>query len=88
MYFEWDAKKSATNETKHGASFLFACDLWKDRVVTFPSNRKGERRKLSIGRIMGEYWTVIWEDRGEVRRIISARRATPSERSLYDSNNK
>ena len=86
MHFEWDSEKSAANEEKHGADFWFACELWNDRVVTFPSRRNGESRKLSIGRIAGEYWTVIWEDRNETRRIISARRATPKERSLYDRN--
>ena len=62
----------------------FGTDLWSDEVVTLSSPRKGEKRKLSIGRISGEYWTVVWEPRGSARRLISVRLSTAKERSYYD----
>lgn len=84
MRYEWDASKSEANEEKHGVPLSFAAQLWEGRVVTLPSPRKGEARKLSIGRISGEYWSVVWEPRGDARRLISARLSTPRERSVYD----
>ena len=87
MEFDWDEAKSEINEAKHGVPLSFVCEMWNDRVVTFSSPRNGEDRKLSIGRIGGEYWAVVWQPRGGVRRLISARLATPRERSEYDRNN-
>lgn len=87
MDYEWDWRKSRDNETKHGVSFMYAIDIWLNWVLTMPSRRKGENRKLSIGVIAGEYWTVIGESKGESRRIISARRSTIKEMARYDRNN-
>lgn len=88
MEFEWDDTKNEINEAKHGVPLSFAREIWEGRVVTFSSPRKGEDRKLSIGRISGEYWTVVWQPRGEARRLISARLSTPKERSEYDRNDR
>ena len=88
MHFEWDEKKNASNEEKHGVPLSFGCALWDSRVVTFSSRRKGEARKLSIGRIGGEYWSAIWEPREDAVRLISVRLATPKERSCYDRNDR
>lgn len=86
MRYDWDDAKSSLNEKNHGVPLEFAVALWEHRVVTLPSRRKGEKRMLSIGRIAGEYWTVVWVRRGDARRLISARRSTVRERSLYDRN--
>lgn len=86
MRFEWDENKSEANEINHGVPLEFGCALWDSRVVTLRSNRKGEQRKISFGMIGGECWAVVWEDKGDVRRLISARLATKKERSFYDKN--
>lgn len=88
MRFDWDESKSEANREKHGVDFAFVVSLWDSPVLTSVSNRKGERRRLSIGRIGGEYWTVIWEPRDGATRIISARLSTPKERSCYDRNHR
>ena len=87
MDYAWDWRKSRDNETKHGVSFMYVIDIWLNWALTMPSRRKGENRKLSIGVIAGEYWTVIGESKGESRRIISARRSTIKEMARYDRNN-
>lgn len=84
MYFEWDDNKNEINELKHGVPLSFGCELWNGRVFSLKANRNKEKRLLSIGRIGGEYWSVIWEDKGEVRRLISVRPSSVKERSLYD----
>lgn len=89
MRFEWDNKKSEENEKNHGVPLSFGCQLWESRVVTFKANRNGERRRFSTGMIGGECWVVIWEDKGEARRLISVRLATTKkERSTYDRHNR
>ena len=40
----------------------------------------GEPRMKAVGEIEGELYTVIFVDRGDVRRIISARPASRRER--------
>ena len=86
MRFEWDDRKSELNEEKHGVPLDFGCDIWHSRVVTLRSNKRGEKRKISFGMIGGECWAVVWEDKGDTRRLISVRLATRRERSFYDSN--
>ena len=88
MRFDWDEAKSELNEAKHGVPLEFGCEIWDGRVVTLLSRRNGEMRKLSIGRVRGEYWSVVWEDRGETRRLISVRLSTAKERSCYDRNDR
>ena len=87
MRFVYDADKSEANERKHGIDFETVQELWWGPVVTAPSPRKGEMRYISIGRIAGEYWSVIHAQHGELLRIISARRATKEERSRFDKGN-
>lgn len=48
-------EKSRDNEAKHGVSFMYVIDIWLNWVLTMPSRRKGENRKLSIEVIAGEY---------------------------------
>jgi uncharacterized DUF497 family protein len=88
MEFEWDPAKDAANQTKHGISFVAATAIFADPAhleedVTRPEF--GEVRKKAIGQLTSG-WTVavIYTDRGDRRRIISARRARTNERQRYD----
>ena len=82
--FEYDPAKSEANLEKHGIDFKDVQELWDNYVVTFPVRSKGEARYMALGRMFGEYWTVIVTPREDAIRIISARRSTPEERSMYD----
>ena len=84
MQFEYDSHKSSINLNKHGIDFEDIQELWFEDMLTFDVCCKGERRVLGIGRINGEYWTVVFIQKDDTVRIISARRSTKQERSNYD----
>jgi uncharacterized DUF497 family protein len=44
----------------------------------------GEARRKIIGAVRGLLITVVYTTRGDLRRIISARRVRPDERGKYD----
>ena len=84
MRFEWDDAKADQNERKHGIAFEEAAEILCGDYVAFRARVHGENRTKAIGRSAGEYIAVIYTERGDGIRIISARHATQSERSSYD----
>ncbi|MDJ0691214.1 MAG: BrnT family toxin [Xenococcaceae cyanobacterium MO_188.B32] len=86
MQFEWDESKNAANLKKHGISFEEAKLIFDNVVFTSIDDRFDyeEIREISIGAIESlVVVTVVHTDRGEVTRIISARKATKKERKKY-----
>jgi len=84
MHFEWNDKKSRTNETKHGISFDAARNLWNDKNrVEIHTSYPLENRGIVIGKIEKRLWTAIFTQRGEAIRLISVRRARKKEAKLY-----
>ena len=82
--FEFDAEKSAANLAKHGIDFETAQALWQDLNRTeIDVVRNDELRTLATGLIDGQLWTVVYTLRGEIVRIISARRAWDKEIRRY-----
>jgi len=86
--FEWDARKAAANFTKHAISFEDAATVFLDPLATTfpdPDHSKNERREITIGYTMkGHLVFVSHCERRKRMRIISARRATRSEREQYE----
>lgn len=85
MEFEWDPAKAASNLAKHGVDFSAATKVFDDpnmrlRADPYP---RGEMRFQAIGHVNGLVLFVSYTMRGEVRRIISARRANRRERQSY-----
>jgi hypothetical protein len=84
MDFEWDEAKRLANLEKHGVDFLRAQMLFDGRpVITAQSPRETETRHATTGEIESRFYTVIWTWRGEVVRIISARRARHEEEQRH-----
>lgn len=86
MEFEWDPEKNVANLTKHGISFVRASQVFDDPghvVLDSTKSGNGEQRFKAIGQLGEKLFTVIFTDRGEFRRIISARRARTNERREY-----
>jgi uncharacterized protein len=89
VQFEWDNKKNIKNKRKHGISFELASLIFHDScLISMPDHRHNEERWQSIGQIDGVIIYVahtIGEDENaeEIIRIISARKATPSEERRY-----
>jgi uncharacterized protein len=91
MQFTWDVRKNRSNLAKHNVSFEIASRVFEvpralsvlDRTV------EGEDRWQTIG-LVGEVLILLvahtWHevDGEETIHIISARKATPRERSVYE----
>lgn len=91
MRFEWDEKKNLLNYTKHKVSFEIAIEVFSDPFcLTIPDRIvQGEERFWTIGRLENLVVLVVVhlvrdQEGTEVIRIISARKATPRERRLYE----
>ena len=85
MDFEFDPDKSLNNKLKHGIDFIEAQDLWEVRAVVVRSDRGDEVRYARIAmHRAGELWTAIYTHRGTKIRIISVRKASRSDRELYE----
>jgi uncharacterized DUF497 family protein len=84
--FEWDPEKNASNQQKHGLSFEEAASIFGGPVLTVPDESVGEIRDKSFGLLGGLVVVcVVHTDRNGKIRIISARKATSSERKYFDA---
>jgi len=88
MRFEWDPEKARRNLKKHGVAFDEAVTAFYDPLsATFddPDHSNEEQRYISIGfSSQGRLLVVGHTERGEIVRIISARRATAHERKKHE----
>ncbi|MFZ0846649.1 MAG: BrnT family toxin [Pseudolabrys sp.] len=84
--FEWDDNKRRSNVAKHGIDFSDAAEVFADsKQYTFRStSRSGEQRYVSVGVARGRLIAVVFTQRGDKVRIISARAARKIERAQYD----
>jgi len=91
--YEWDKRKSQTNLVKHKVSFEEGETIFDDPLlVTYPDELHSEKedRLVSIG--LSKYkhlLLVVHVEKSETTdfiliRIISCRKATSSERRLYE----
>jgi len=89
MRFEWDESKNAANIAKHGINFNDVPDIFRHPMLALRDDRAdyGEERWIGIGWIKLLIGVVVYtERRGEVIRIISARKANKKEAKYYDAN--
>jgi uncharacterized protein len=84
--FEWDENKATVNLQKHGVTFEEAAEAFFDPFYqTGDATVDHELREFIIGYTFAQrLLLVIFTDRSEKTRIISARPATRSERKLYE----
>ena len=87
--FEWDPEKNRQNLAKHGISFEEASTIFEGPVLSLEDEGAyGEVRERSYGLLRGVVVVcVIHTLRGERTRIISARKATKAERTLFNAHN-
>jgi uncharacterized protein len=87
--FEWDPRKSRANKAKHGVSFEEARTAFLDehaRVIPDPQHSDEEDRFVLLGLSVQLRVLVVchcYREADQVIRIISARRADPTERRQY-----
>ena len=86
MKFEWDEEKNTTNKKKHNISFETASHVFDDpnyiEMYDFEHSLPEEDRYIAIGKV-GEVLFVVFTERKQAIRLISARLATDTERRLY-----
>ena len=86
--FEWDENKDKKNIEKHGIAFADAQNVFNDkfRKVSYDDKHSlTEHRWKVIGHV-GKILVVHITRRDKIIRIISARKATKTERSIYYGN--
>lgn len=85
MDFEWDESKRKSNLSKHGIDFVDACRIFAGPLVERDDDRKdyGESRIAALGEVEGIVVYVVYTWRGDVCRLISARKAGTDERAAY-----
>jgi uncharacterized protein len=86
--FAWDERKNRANRRKHGISFETATLVFDDPFHISVQDREvdGEARWQTIGMVNGVHVLLvahIMEEEGGLIRILSARKATRQERSIY-----
>jgi uncharacterized DUF497 family protein len=81
--FEWDKHKNDSNLVKHGIDFDDAIEIFYGSVVVRRSDRNNEERWIAVGSSEDRLIAVVFTRRGDVLRIISARRARKNEKREY-----
>ena len=84
--FEWDDFKAAENVRNHGVSFAQAalafCDPFAVEWIDL-REEYGEERIILLGMVDNHVLNVVYTEREERTRIISARWATKNEQDIY-----
>jgi uncharacterized DUF497 family protein len=88
MRIEFDRVKDRANLAKHGVPLSVAADLGWDAALVWVDERfpYGELRMIALAPGTGVLYYVAFEERGDVLRIISLRRATRREVKHYVEN--
>ncbi len=85
MNYEWDVAKADANFRKHKVHFADAVAVFADdQALTIDDPHEAERRFITLGMdAFARILVVVYTWRGEDVRLISARKATASEREQY-----
>jgi uncharacterized protein len=88
LEFEWDRDKAKRNVKKHGVSFEEAMTVFADPLsltIHDPEHSDEENRYVILGESnRRRLLVVVFTDRGEKIRIITASAATRRERKKYE----
>ena len=88
MRIEFDPVKDASNQLKHGVSLALAAELEWNAAWVWVDERfeYSEVRMIALAPKTKILYYVAFVDRGDVRRIISLRRANRREVKYYVQN--
>ena len=88
MRIEFDPDKDTSNQSKHGVSLSLAGELdWEAALVWIDERFEyGECRMIALAPGTEVLYFVAFVERGDVRRIISLRRANRREVKYYVQN--
>jgi len=85
LIIEWDDNKAELNWKKHGIHFEDAALIFLDEnlIEDYDEEHSDEEDRIKIIGRVGKILVVIYTERGEKYRIISARNATKKEKRKY-----
>jgi uncharacterized protein len=85
MRYEWDPTKADANLAKHRIRFADAVAVFGDeQALTIDDPHPDEERFITLGMDgFGRVLVVVYTWRGDLIRLISARKATRAERAQY-----
>lgn len=85
---EWDDRKNEINKKKHGISFETAAHVFEDinRIEYFDEAHSSDEDRFIVIGLVRKVLFVVYTDRGDTTRIISARKATEAETEVYYDN--
>lgn len=88
MKFGFDPAKDRANQSKHGLSLVLAIELDREAALVWVDGRfeYRETRMIALAPKTAILYDVAFVDRGEVRRVISLRRANGREVRRYVQN--
>jgi len=82
--YEWDERKRTSNYAKHGVDFPLAARVFDDVfAIGYEDDHPDEVRLIQIGMVDEVILFVVFTERGDTVRLISARRATKHEQDAY-----
>ena len=85
LKFEWDDEKAEINIKKHGIYFEDAALVFFDNNALYYEDEEHsvDENRVKVVGMVKKVLAVIYTERGEVNRIISARFADKKERNDY-----
>ncbi len=86
MRFDWDPEKDRENRRKHGFSLSDGRAVFHDQNALDEFDDRdygGEERWVAIGWVGPIIAYVVYTEVGDVRRLISVRKATADEEARY-----
>ena len=86
MEFDWDPVKARANLTKHGILFEAARAVFDDPLAIErldDSEEYGEDRFIIVGIVQDLLLSIVYVERKQAVRLISARRASRKEQDDY-----
>ena len=85
MHLEFDPDKRDKTLSERGLDFARANEIFDGTHFTGQDTRADydEDRFITVGYLDARLVVMVWTPRGEVRRIISMRKANDREKALY-----
>ena len=86
MKFDWDDDKAAINLIRHNITFEMAALVFLDESRLIAHDNRfdyGEERMITMGHIDNRLHVIVYTEREDVIRIISARKANKREQERY-----
>lgn len=85
MVVDFDPQKRNRTLAERGLDFARADEVFAGRHFTAEDVREdySEPRRITVGKLDGRLVILVWTPRGEIRRIISMRKANEREQARY-----